>query len=1726
MTTESLTQPHMKSTATFRTTLGLMLALGLGTAAQATTDTWTGAGADNYWATAGNWGGTAPNATGDNLIFAGSTRPLSTNNLVTSVGWVQLNPTAAFNCFGSALTVNGAFTNSAQNNTLIFPLVLGGNVNFDVASGTTLSLSNVVSGAAGIVQTSAGTLALNNLANTFTGPVSVTNGILQLGNVTTTATYSFPGSTIAVNKATLFFNGSSGGTVTHTYNFANLTAPIGVTNSNVKFQSSNATTEALNGAFAFSGTNIITYTSSAFTHNLNFNRAITGSGLLTLNWSGTTSGRSVNINDTLNGNNFTGTLVLNATPTAGNFNLNKPLGPVAFVVSNAWTIVNVATNNLDSAASVSLNSSGSGLNLSSYGWSNSAAPLSINAGTMIMGNATTGTVVYVGNLAGAGGVITNTGAMPSSLSVTETANNTFSGAINDSSAAPLAFTKNGTATLTLAGTNGYTGATLIAAGGLQVNGLLTSTQVTVNAGATIGGTGTLLGNTTVNAGGTVATLGTTALALNALTLGASPTDAITLTVKGDGTTVAGSVLVTGAGGFTNNGKVTVNVTGALPATLGAYPLLSYTGGSAGTGTFVAGTLTSGVLGYITNDTSASAVELVVTGADFLRWTGTPTSTWDLSGASVWALGSSGLPAAYADTKRVVFDDSATSFAVNVGTVVAPGGVTVSNNVNTYTLSGSGKITGGTSLTKDGTGTAMVATVNDYTAATTILNGTLQLGDGTANNGNLAGSINNGAALVFANPGSQTYAGAISGAGTVTKQSAGALTLSGNNTYSGVTTISAGTLLAGSTNALGNTTGGTIVSGGTLDVNGKNLGAEPVTIAGTGAGTNGVVFNSGAAQTSALQFLTLSANSTIGGLNRWDVRDGGLGASLNLNGYTLTKTTTNDISLVGATISDGTVVINQGRLGFHLGTAFPAGAGQIVVNPAGTMWIGDFGTPLQVYQPVTLNGGAIQSDSGTTATLNSPVTMTTNSTISAGVPTYFDSAIGGSGLLTVSGASTLILDASNTWSGGLLISTGATVQIGNNDVNGYLPANVGVVTNNGLLAYSCAADLVFTQAMVGTGGLMQAGPDTISITNVQSYTGGTVLSAGTLLLGAGNNTLSNATSLSFIGSAYLNLGTNSQQVATITMNNTMNSYIQGSGALTVIGTNDLRLGSTGNTTPSLDMSGLNAFSYNQPGKVFSVGGQATAANSAGSVNLALTNAITANRFGIADAGGYPGYTSAGSVNLGTVNVIDANAIDVGYGSTGAGGWGSTGTLGYYPGTTNPTLVIRDATGSGRANITVGYASNSDYSSGNGTVDLADNITGTSTLDALVGSLIIGQHTYPNVNQNQGAVGAFTMQYGLLDATNIVLGQKTYSGGRTASYATGTFTLNGGTVKANTMTIGDQVATNGPSVTGTFNLNSGTLLAGLIKAGAGNASRSLNWNDGVIRNYTNSDLSIYGVAVSLSGAGTPTCYLDAGHTGTLTGTLSGGGPLVKAGGGTLVLNGDSSSFSGSLTNQAGAVYVNGPMPSGVVEAYAGTLVGGSNTVGTIQLDNGAVMQAGDITGAGVLGSGILNLGAVGSSTDITHSRLNLAAGGGFATTTLSVNGTNVIDLSGTITATGTNNLILYTGTIGGSGLSGFKLGTLPTGVTAHLQDNTGVALQLVVTSATSNTPTNITTSVSGHTLTLSWPADHLGWRLQSQTNSLTTGLTTNWFTWPNSTNVTSVPVAMDPTAPTVFFRLVYP
>jgi hypothetical protein len=70
----------------------------------------------------------------------------------------------------------------------------------------------------------------------------------------------------------------------------------------------------------------------------------------------------------------------------------------------------------------------------------------------------------------------------------------------------------------------------------------------------------------------------------------------------------------------------------------------------------------------------------------------------------------------------------------------------------------------------------------------------------------------------------------------------------------------------------------------------------------------------------------------------------------------------------------------------------------------------------------------------------------------------------------------------------------------------------------------------------------------------------------------------------------------------------------------------------------------------------------------------------------------------------------------------------------------------------------------------------------------------------------------------------------------------------------------------------------------------------------------------------------------------------------------------------------------------------------------------------------------------------------------------------------------------------------------------------------------TPTNIVTQVSGNQLTLSWPADHIGWTLQAQTNAPGVGLGTNWVNVAGSsvTNLVVLPIA--PNNGSVFFRMI--
>jgi hypothetical protein len=71
--------------------------------------------------------------------------------------------------------------------------------------------------------------------------------------------------------------------------------------------------------------------------------------------------------------------------------------------------------------------------------------------------------------------------------------------------------------------------------------------------------------------------------------------------------------------------------------------------------------------------------------------------------------------------------------------------------------------------------------------------------------------------------------------------------------------------------------------------------------------------------------------------------------------------------------------------------------------------------------------------------------------------------------------------------------------------------------------------------------------------------------------------------------------------------------------------------------------------------------------------------------------------------------------------------------------------------------------------------------------------------------------------------------------------------------------------------------------------------------------------------------------------------------------------------------------------------------------------------------------------------------------------------------------------------------------------------------------STVATNFSALVSGaNNLTLSWAADHTGWRLEVQTNSLGNA----WTTWPGSSATNQVIIPIDPNNAAMFFLLVYP
>ena len=491
--------------------------------------------------------------------------------------------------------------------------------------------------------------------------------------------------------------------------------------------------------------------------------------------------------------------------------------------------------------------------------------------------------------------------------------------------------KAGAGTLLLSGVSTNTGNTIVSAGTLAV-------------GTAWRGSGTL----TVNDSGTLEirqAAQNAALNLNSLNLGsvAGPTTN-TFNLGGFANPTSPVMRVTNA--LALNGTTIVNLSGTSGLTNNTFKLITF-GSITGAGGFQIGQASGGNATLATNGNSIEVTFVPVT----LSWrgetNGVALADWSASVSTNWLNLQANARAAYADGNGVVFNDSLIkSTNVNIPAAVLPSSVTVSNVFTNYTFSGTGKISGTTSLTKTGAGSLILGLASDYSGATTISQGTLQLGIADALptnspspavilNGTLdlngynqtlnglsgSGTVDNtlaSVATLFLNgsTGGSTFSGLIQDTGgpgslKLAKIGGGTQALTGNNTFSGGVNINNGTLQIGSDNALGSGLFSiAFVATVSSDSANARLITNSVSFGGASTMTLGHAVNNGALTFSGPVDLSgaVNGNTRTVAMHSDVTFDGNIG-----NGVNFTKQGSGKLTMNGVNTYTGNTTVSAGTL---------------------------------------------------------------------------------------------------------------------------------------------------------------------------------------------------------------------------------------------------------------------------------------------------------------------------------------------------------------------------------------------------------------------------------------------------------------------------------------------------------------------------------------------------------------------------------------------------------------------------------------------------------------------------------------------------------------------------------------------------------------------------------------------------------------------------------------------
>lgn len=506
----------------------------------------------------------------------------------------------------------------------------------------------------------------------------------------------------------------------------------------------------------------------------------------------------------------------------------------------------------------------------------------------------------------------------------------------------------------------------------------------------------------------------------------------------------------------------------------------------------------------------------------------------------------------------------------------------------------------------------------------------------------------------------------------------------------------------------------------------------------------------------------------------------------------------------------------------------------------------------------------------------------------------------------------------------------------------------------------ATNTLVAGAISGSGSFTKTGSGNVTLTAANTYGGATTINAGTLTLGGGNNRLPATGDVVFGANGALDIGSTSQTTRNLIFDSAASgtTTIAGSGGtLTSNATANLVVGGNAvSISRAVDMSGLSNFVFAGAGQQFNVGGTnlTGASGATGTLLLATNSSITATSVGVGNATNGANFVNNGTLRLGQTTVINASTISVGNDKNVA-------TLNFQASASNPTLTIRGtAGGSTTANINVGHNGNSNQQPASGLVDLVTGFTGTSTLDALVGTMILGFNSRSAGAGGRNVNGTFSMGGGSLTANSIVVSRTTGNG--TVGTATGTLSLTGGTINATTMTLADDAT--GVGSVANLNLNSGTLRAGTIQRGSsvgGGGDINFNWVDGTLENLAGGNQLIIGVT-PVSGL-TGGITINLSNTGNVSGThawnvtgansattnanvaLAGPGNLTKIGPGTLITNGNNT-HGGVTAVNAGTLLVNGANSgAGAVNVNNSAVLGGTGSIaGAVNINGTARLAPG--------------------------------------------------------------------------------------------------------------------------------------------------------------------------------------